>query len=179
MTQTNQTDQTNQADRQDQTNQADRPNYQDQELIKALQGNLPFEENPYEAIGKSLGLSEDEVVEKLKALKASGRLKRIGAILRHQKSGYTRNAMVVFRTEQAMTETVGAVLAASPLVSHCYERTSYEKWPYNLYAMFHSRNDCEIEAFVEAVAEKYKIDTFEILYSVRELKKTSMIFYKI
>lgn len=148
----------------------------DQELIKALQGSLPLEENLYEAIGKILGISEDEVIERLKALKDSGRLKRIGAILRHQKSGYVNNAMAVFRVDAAMTETVGKELALSPLISHCYERKPYERWPYNLYAMLHSRKEYEIEAFVESIVKTYGIDAYEILYSIKELKKTSMIY---
>lgn len=151
-------------------------NKMDQELIIALQGNLPFEENPYEAIGKILAISEDEVIERLKAMKDTNKLKRIGAILRHQKSGFTNNAMAVFKTESSKTEMIGNELALSSLVSHCYERKSYEGWPYNLYAMLHSRADHEIEAFVESVVKKYGIDVYEILYSVRELKKTSMVY---
>jgi len=150
----------------------------EQELTKALQGTLPFEENPYEAIGKILGVSEDEVIERLKIMKDSNKLKRVGAILRHQKSGYTNNAMVVFKTESTMTETIGKALALSPLVSHCYERKSYERWPYNLYAMLHSRKEYEIEAFVEFVVKKYGIDAYEILNSIKELKKTSLTYYE-
>ena len=153
-------------------------NKMDQELIIALQGNLPFEENPYEAIGKILGISEDEVIERLKLMKDSNKLKRISAILRHQKSGYTNNAMVVFKTEATMTETIGKELALSSLVSHCYERKAYERWPYNLYAMLHSRNEYEIESFVESVVKKHGIDAYEILHSVKELKKTSMIYHE-
>ena len=123
--------------------------------MKALQGSLPFEENPYEAMGKILGISEDEVIERLRSMKDSSKLKRISAILKHQKSGYTNNAMVVFKTEEAMTETIGKELASSPLVSHCYERKPYEKWPYNLYAMLHSRQDSEIEIFVDSIVKKY------------------------
>jgi len=148
------------------------------ELIKALQGNLPFEENPYEAIGKKLGITEDEVIEILRSLKASNRLKRISGILRHQKSGYTHNAMVVFRTDAAMAETIGMELSLSPLISHCYERMSYESWPYNIYAMLHSRKEFEIEAFVESFVKTYGIDDYEILYSVKELKKTSMVYFE-
>ena len=151
-------------------------NKMDQELITVLQGNLPFEENPYEAIGQIFGISEDEVIERLKTMKDANKLKRIGAILRHQKSGFTNNAMVVFNTDPAMTETIGNELALSSLVSHCYERMSYDHWPYNLYAMLHSRADHEIEAFVESVVKKYGIDAYEILYSVRELKKSSMVY---
>jgi siroheme decarboxylase len=148
-----------------------------QELIKALQGNLPFEENPYEAIGKTLGISEDEVIERLRVMKDLNKLKRISAALRHQKSGYTNNAMVVLKTEAAMTETIGIELASSRLVSHCYERKAYERWPYNLYAMLHSRKENEIETFVEFIVKKYEIEAYEILYSVQELKKTSMVYF--
>lgn len=149
-----------------------------QKLMKTLQENLPFEENPYEAIGKTLGVSEDEIIERLKLMKDSNKLKLIGAILRHQKSGYTNNAMVVFKAEATMLETIGKELALSSLVSHCYERKSYARWPYNLYAMIHSRKEYEIEAFVESIIKKYGIDTYEILYSVKELKKTSMTYYE-
>lgn len=148
----------------------------DQALVKALQENLPFEENPYEAMGKTLGISEDEVVERLRNLKDSNKLKRIGAILRHQKSGYTRNAMVVFQAAEAIAGIIGKELAASSLVSHCYERIPCDRWPYNLYAMVHSRNENEIEAFVESIVEKYEIGAYKILHSVKELKKTSMIY---
>lgn len=147
------------------------------ELIKELQGNIPFEENPYEELGKKLGISEDDVIERLQLMKGSKRLKRISAVLRHRKSGYLHNAMVVFKIDASMTETVGIELAFSHLSSHCYERTSYEKWPYNLYAMLHSRNEYEIETFIEEIVKKYGILEYQILHSVRELKKTSMTYF--
>ncbi|NMA01954.1 MAG: Lrp/AsnC family transcriptional regulator [Clostridia bacterium] len=149
-----------------------------QKLIKILQGNLPFEENPYESIGRIIGISEEEVIERLKALKDAKKLKKIRAVLRHQKSGYKNNAMVVFKTDAPITEKVGLELASSPLVSHCYERQLYEDWPYNLYAMVHSRKEQEIEVFVQDIVTKYKIEAYEILYSVQELKKTSMVYFE-
>ncbi|HML38064.1 MAG TPA: Lrp/AsnC family transcriptional regulator [Bacillota bacterium] len=159
-----------------QANQA--PDKIDQALITMLQGNLPLEENPYEAMGKTLGIPEDEVVKRLRNLRDSNKLKRIGAVLRHQRSGYIRNAMVVFQAEDAMAGIIGKELAASPLVSHCYERVSCDRWPYNLYAMVHSRNENEIEAFIGSIVEKYELGAYKILYSVKELKKTSMIYHE-
>lgn len=147
------------------------------EMIRELQGNIPFEENPYEELGRRLGISEDEVVERLKELVESNRLKRIGAVLRHKKSGYSYNAMAVFKADAAITESVGMELASSRLSSHCYERKSYEMWPYNLYVMLHSRIENEIEKYVEEIANKYGIYDYQILYSERELKKSSMIYY--
>jgi DNA-binding Lrp family transcriptional regulator len=148
-----------------------------QGLVKLLQGDLPFEQNPYEAIGEKLGIPEEEVIKRLRSMRDSNQLKRIGAVLRHQKSGYTSNAMAAFKVEEPMMEAIGTELASSPLVSHCYERAAHEKWPYNLYAMLHSRKEDEIEAFVRSVVKKYEIGAYEILYSVKELKKASMVYF--
>lgn len=149
----------------------------DRELIKMLQGNMPLEENPYAALGERLGIPPSEVLDRLKHLKETGRLKRISAILRHQKSGYSENAMVVLQVASASLETVGHELARSQLVSHCYERPPHEKWPYNLYAMFHSKETGEIGAFVEDLTTKHGIGVYDILHSEEELKKTSMVYF--
>ncbi len=149
----------------------------ERQLIKALQGSLPLAENPYQALGERLGLSEEELVQRLAALKASGCLKRIGAILRHQQSGYRANALAVFLVDAAAIDAVGQALAQSPLVSHSYERKAYDAWPYNLYAMLHSRDAQKIDAFVHGFAAAHGITRFEILDSQEELKKTSMTYY--
>lgn len=149
----------------------------DQALIRLLQGNMPLAENPYAALGERIGISSAEVLQRLRALKASGRLKRISAVLRHQKTGYSENAMVVFQVNPAALETVGQELAQSMLVSHCYERASYEQWPYNLYAMLHSKDADEIDSFVQQLTVKHGIAAYDILLSEEELKKTSMVYF--
>jgi len=149
----------------------------DKHLVKVLQGNIPLCEEPYKILGDSLGIEEDEVVKRLTQMKANGQLKRISAILRHQKSGYNANAMVVFKVEKKHIEKLGDVLSQSALVSHCYERRPNEKWPYNLYAMVHGKEIEEIESFVHQFNKTYEITTYDILYSQEELKKTSMVYF--
>ncbi len=145
-------------------------------LIAELQENIPLTENPYLALGERLGISEDEVVRLLRKLKESGRLKRIGAVLRHQRSGYSANAMVVFRLPERDIERTGSELAESPLVSHCYRRAPCDGWPYTLYAMMHGKTDEEIESFVRRFASAHGIDDYRILRSEEELKKSSMLY---
>ena len=149
-----------------------------QKLIQELQGNIPITENPYETMGNIIGISENEVIERLKQLKKEGRLKRISAILRHQKSGYSVNAMVVFKVAESDIEHIGTALARSPLVSHCYQRKTYHEWPYNVYAMLHSREAKEIEQFIHGFVEKHEIIEYEILFSEKELKKESMVYFE-
>ncbi len=68
----------------------------DGRLVRELQENLPPGENPWQALACRLGIPEDEVVARLRGLRASGKLKRVGAVLRHQNSGFAANAMAVF-----------------------------------------------------------------------------------
>jgi len=146
------------------------------QLIGLLQGDLPRVENPYAYLADCLGLTEAQVVACLQDLQDQGKLKRIAAVLHHQQTGFAYNAMAVFVAAEASILSLGPALAASPLVSHCYQRQSYPQWPYNLYAMLHSRQPEAIEEFVRDFAANHGLDQFLILPSVEELKKTSMVF---
>lgn len=149
----------------------------DEKLIACLQGSIPLEEDPYAEMAARLGISPEAVVERLKSLRAGGQLKRIGAILRHQKSGYTANTMAVFQVAAEKLEDTAQVLAQSPLVSHCYQRSPNGAWPYNLYAMLHSRSPNEIQAFVEQFTKEQSITVYDSLHSLEELKKSSMVYF--
>lgn len=149
----------------------------DLRLIAELQENLPLTVNPYRTLAERLGVSEETVIARLQALRASGKLKRIGAVLRHQNSGYAANAMVVFKAPPDEMERLGKLLAESPLVSHCYERAPCAEWPYTLYAMMHGRNMETIEEFVSIFALEHGVERFDILRSEEELKKSSLSFF--
>lgn len=150
----------------------------EEKLIYLIQDELPLCENPYAELGKRLGITEADVVAVLNNLKKDGKLKRIGAILKHQKSGFHSNAMVVFQVESERICDVGEKLAHSDMVSHCYERAMYREFPYNLYAMIHSKENAEIDNFVNDFVSKHAIKSHTILYSIEELKKTSMRYIK-
>lgn len=149
----------------------------DRRLIAKLQGDIPLTVDPYRTLADHLGVSEETVIVRLQALSASGKLKRIGAVLRHQNSGYAANAMVVFKAPPDEMERLGKLLAESPLVSHCYERAPCAEWPYTLYAMMHGRNMTTIEEFVRGFSLECGVAGFEVLESLEELKKTSMAFF--
>jgi DNA-binding Lrp family transcriptional regulator len=149
----------------------------DRRLVEKLQGDIPLTVDPYRTLADHLGVSEETVIGRLQALRASGKLKRIGAVLRHQNSGYAANAMVVFKAPPDEMERLGKLLSESPLVSHCYERAPCAEWPYTLYAMMHGRNMETIEEFVRSFALEHGMERFEILRSEEELKKSSLSFF--
>lgn len=50
-------------------------------LIQELQGGLPLVAEPYREVARRLNMREDELLQKIRALRQSGYLRRLGAIL--------------------------------------------------------------------------------------------------
>lgn len=150
---------------------------EEKQVISAVQGDIPVTESPYAVLAKGLNMTEDTFLGLLKGLDDKGMIRRFGATLRHQKSGFTDNAMVAWQVEESDVEEVGSIMASFSEVSHCYRRDPVLEWPYNLYTMVHatSRDAC-IEV-AEAISRKSGVSIYRVLFSKRELKKTSMTYF--
>jgi DNA-binding Lrp family transcriptional regulator len=149
----------------------------DKRIIGRLQGDLPLTPEPFAGLAAELGLTQAEVVARLAALAEGGVMRRFGATLRHQQSGFPANVMVAWRVDSARIDEVGALLAAQRRVSHCYWRDPRPSFPYNLYSMVHGRSEEECRELVARMAAEVEIDDYEMLFSLEELKKTSMRYY--
>ncbi len=147
-------------------------------ILRLVQGSLPDSATPYADIAREAGVTEDEVLDLLGRLKAGGQIRRFGATLRHQHAGYGFNAMVAWYVEEGMDEdAIGHVMAAQPEVSHCYLRRNCLDWPYSLYTMIHGRTQEECLAVVQRIQERTGVEQYDILFSNKELKKTSMEYF--
>lgn len=149
----------------------------DERIVRATQAGLPLTAEPYAEIAKELGISEQELVSRLEAMLADGRIRRIGAVPNHYALGYTANAMSVWNVADAQVDRLGAAVGALAFVSHCYRRPRrLPDWPYNLFAMVHGRDRSETERHVQAIREMLgnALQGFDTLYSVRILKKTGL-----
>ncbi|MDH5557278.1 MAG: AsnC family transcriptional regulator [Alphaproteobacteria bacterium] len=93
----------------------------DQELINALHGGFPIEDRPYAAIGRQLGMSEEEVIERLQRLLADRTLTRFGPLYDAAKLGgaFTLAAMSV---PAERFDEVAEIVNSFPEVAHNYAR---------------------------------------------------------
>jgi DNA-binding Lrp family transcriptional regulator len=147
-------------------------------ILRIVQGTLPDSATPYADIAAQTGSTEDEVLDLLRTLKAGGQIRRFGATLRHQQAGYGFNAMVAWYIEEGFDpDEVGRIMATRPEISHCYQRPSCMDWPYDMYTMIHgkSRDDCM--QVVRELMEQTGVAQYEMLFSIKELKKTSMEYF--
>ena len=148
----------------------------DRARIRIACEDIPHSLTPF----KDWGVSCDELREDLDLR----RMRRFGAILRHQEAGFADNAMVCFKLDetdviasQGRSNPAGAILAQKPYISHCYERPAFEGFPYTLYAMMHAQSAEELDRNIKEAAESIGNPDYVVLRSVRELKKTSFRFF--
>ncbi len=149
----------------------------EKKVIAAIQGDMPIVEKPFAHIGAEIGIGEDTLLDVLNDLVQRGVIRRFGATLRHQKSGFNANAMTAWQVDEARIEQVGKIMAAFKEVSHCYRRDPTPEWKYNLYTMIHGKSEEHCRKTAAAMAEKAGVKVYTLLFSRRELKKTSMKYF--
>ncbi|WP_319583143.1 Lrp/AsnC family transcriptional regulator [uncultured Pseudodesulfovibrio sp.] len=150
----------------------------EQRILALAGGDLPDTERPFKTIADQVGVTEDEVIDLIKGLKERKIIRRFGATLRHQKAGYGHNAMVAWRVPDSRTDEVGQIFAARPEISHCYVRRTYPEWTYNVYTMIHGERPGHTDEVVAELEQAVGIDDHCTLKSLKELKKTSMVYFK-
>ena len=149
----------------------------EKQVVASVQGDLPVVRHPYGEIALKLGISEELVLRTLKDLCDRGVIRRFGATIRHQRSGFRANAMVAWRVNEDRVEEVGEIFAAFPEVSHCYRRSPAENWPYNLYTMVHASDEPACRSIAARMSGKARVADYTLLFSRKELKKTSMEYF--
>ena len=149
----------------------------DKKVIAAIQQSMPITERPYRELAAQAGITEEEMLATLRSLSTRAVIRRFGATLRHQRTGYTANAMAAWRVEEERIDAVGRTMAGFRQVSHCYRRNPSPAWPYNLYTMIHAEDENACRETARRMAAEAHVDCYSLLFSREELKKTSMVYF--
>jgi DNA-binding Lrp family transcriptional regulator len=149
----------------------------DKDVIRATQGDLPVVAEPYAPAAAALGLTQAELLEHLAAMQERGILRRVAAILFHRRAGFSANGMGVWKVPDEQIAELGPRMAAFRGISHCYERPTYEDWPYSIFTMAHGRSKEECDAILDAIADEFEITERATLYSSTEFKKIRLLYF--
>jgi len=148
-------------------------------VIRALQGPMKAVERPYDAAASELGMSTEELLEQLRGMVDRKILRRVAAILYHRRAGFSANGMGVWKVPEDRIMEVGGRMASFRGISHCYQRPTYEDWPYSVFTMAHGRSKEECDAVLDAIAEECGMgpDDRATLYSSTEYKKIRLHYF--
>ena len=153
------------------------PTEQDKDFIRELQKDMEIIDEPFVKSANNLGITEDELFAKMKHYESIGVLRRFAAILRHRQVGFTANGMIVWKVPEDRITSVGETLGSFPQVSHCYERPTYDDWPYNVFSMIHCKTHDEAYDVAKTIQDQIDVNEYKILFSSREFKKTRVEYF--
>ena len=145
----------------------------DEDILRIMQDDIPLESRPFLIVSKKLGISEEEVIDKIQKMVDSGIIRRFSASMRHRKLGIKANPLIAWNIPPDMIEEVGNKLANFEEVTHCYERPLIPgKWEFNLYTMIHGYDTKSVIKTAEKLSTAVGINNYIMLYSSKEYKKT-------
>ncbi|MBF0234846.1 MAG: Lrp/AsnC family transcriptional regulator [Desulfamplus sp.] len=150
----------------------------EKKIIASLQGNIPVTPRPFLELALEIGISEKAYLEVVESLNERGIIRRFGATLKHQNSGFKANAMVAWKVDEDRVQDVGKIMASFQEVTHCYRRNPAPTWPYNLYTMVHGPDEDSCHAIAARISKATGVNEYSLLFSRKELKKTSMSYFK-
>jgi len=137
----------------------------DRKIINAIQSDFPIASQPYRELGNQLHLSEDEILERVKALKAAGIIRRIGGNFHSHRLNYA-STLCAARVPEEKIEDFVEVVNSYPGVTHNYLR----KHDYNVWFTFIAPSMSYIENALREISGKTGVEEIYSLPAVRMFK---------
>ncbi len=149
--------------------------------VLILQQDLPLESEPFQSLLKSAGepMSQDELLRTGDELKQRKYMRRYSAVIRPAHSGFTANAMTVWKPgSDEAADRAAEIFISEGAVTHLYRRTVHPgKWDYPLFAMIHGKNEEELAGIIARLSKESGVTDYLSLKTLRELKKEKVIYF--
>jgi DNA-binding Lrp family transcriptional regulator len=93
----------------------------DKKILDIIQLEFPLSMEPFSELGIKLRISDDQVIDRIKKLKAAGIIRFIGPVLNARSLGYAITLAAVSIPAKELDDA-SRIIASQPMVSHCYQR---------------------------------------------------------
>jgi siroheme decarboxylase len=122
----------------------------DRQVLNLMQQEFPLVSHPFLQIGESLGLTEQEVLARVKRLKEAGLIRRIGPVLERRKLGYA-SCLCGVAVDEARIAEVAQEISKHAGITHSYERNG----DLNLWFTITKKTAGEIDGFLKEIEKRF------------------------
>ena len=134
-------------------------------LLNVIQDDLPLVDRPYKALGEKIGCTEDEIVEKVRALKESKVLRQVSTIFDTRSLGY-QSSLVACKAPPGKADEVAEILNQHPGVSHNYAR----KHDFNLWFTIAVPGNSSLQAHMDVLQQLSGAQSVRLMPTLRLFK---------
>ncbi len=137
----------------------------DKNILNEIQSDFPITSRPFLELGKRLNLSELEVLESIKRLKADGVIRRIGGNFHSSRLNFT-STLCASKVPEDKIEHFVSVVNRHPGVTHNYLRHN----AYNIWFTFIAEDMDHIETALAEIASETGVTEILNLPAVKMFK---------
>ncbi|HOJ43496.1 MAG TPA: AsnC family transcriptional regulator [Syntrophorhabdaceae bacterium] len=127
----------------------------DKNILNLIQQEFPLAKRPFLEIGMILGISENEAFRRIKNLKDTGIIRRIGPVIERKRIGYA-SVLCGLYAEEDRIEKIAEAINKHPGVTHNYERDG----ELNLWFTITAKTKEEIEDFIEDIERTFSLKVY-------------------
>lgn len=121
----------------------------DRSILNVIQVEFPISPRPFRDLGGRLGIPEQEVIRRVKAMRSLGIIRRIGGSFDSRKLGFS-STLCAAKVPQERVDHFNDVINAYPGVTHNYRRNH----AYNIWFTFIGETQEEIDRALEEIARE-------------------------
>ena len=137
----------------------------DRMILNRIQSKFPITRRPYKKIGQDLGLTEDEVIERVSRLKEQNIIRRIGGNFVPEKVGFV-STLCAAKVPKDRIDQFAEIVNRYPGVTHNYQREN----AYNIWFTFIAPSMAEIEENLRQISRETGIKEILNLPATRVFK---------
>lgn len=144
------------------------PDQTDLAILTALQDDLPLVSRPWEAIAERLGITETEIISRMKTLKDAGIIRDISPVLESHPMGLHAATLVALRVPEERMDEIAAIISSYAEVSHNFQRDHY----YSLWFTIAAQNGEGIRNVLDEILQQTGIPESDVvnLPTIKKIK---------
>ena len=128
----------------------------DRRLLDEFQRGFPLTERPFARIARQLQTDEDEVIARLRRLKAEGAVSRVGAVVAPHAIGWSTLAALAVPADRL--DEVAGIVSGYPEVNHNYER----EHRFNLWFVVTAEDEDAVTTVLDDIARRAGIEPLDL-----------------
>src|SRR5208283_871602 len=127
-------------------------------VLNALQNDLPLVSRPWKTIADQLGITETEVLGRMKKLEGAGIIRGISPVFEFHHLGLHAATLVALHVPVENTDKIAAIISSYAEVSHNFQRDHY----YSLWFTIAAQNENGIKRVLDEILQRTGIPASDV-----------------